>query len=396
MSTPSTTGATRLLEPLTEQQQWVVDVIANAFWAEESEWPTFQYVEAQMDMRGVDLREVLATFPTIGRQPGLVYSALSSLPGAISANENQPLKVSLLGLWHCGDPLRPTARVAVADLLDLLNTFVVMRRSWLPKRTAVEHPTLGSADVREGLRARNSGFETWRSSSTFTRLLYRMMEDEPCFRGGHSAKDETLADWNWNIEREVLKYRDVASIQQYVERLDALFTTPVQVQRVLGSPLDLPASLGYLDTAWRLLHDRQHLLKLESPEKAASLAFDAGSREEFFDRLSALCDTMKAFQVPSGGGKDGHPLVRMRGYLAEVIPSEAHTRVNEALDVLGHLVAIRNGGEHGNAQDKAAVSWVALGVRLPVIDWPSAWTLARGRAISALDTLRDELLGAAE
>jgi hypothetical protein len=221
------------------------------------------------------------------------------------------------------------------------------------------------------------------------------MNEEPCFRGGHSATDESYADWTWTIERPVRQFRDVASIEQYVERLAILLTPPAVERRVVASPLDLPTSLGYLDTAWRLMHDRKHLLHLVSPEKVASLAFDAGSREEFFDRLSALCDIMKGFQVPAGSVKDGHPIVRIKSHLEDILPPEMHVRVGEALEVLGNLVAIRNGGAHGDAQDKAATSWVALGVRLPVTDWPGAWTLIRQRAVTAFDVIRDALIAAA-
>jgi hypothetical protein len=389
-------AAARLLEPLTEEQQWVVDVIAQAFWNENFTWPTFLYVEAEMDVRGPDLREVLATFPTIGRPPGVVYSAVSSLPGAVSFNENQELKLSLLGLWHCGVPLRPTARVAVADVINVLNEAVTLRRSWVPSPTVIEKPKLTSAQVLESLRLRVfAGIETFRSSPAYARLLYQLMNEEPCFRGGYSATDDSYADWTWTIERPVRQYRDVVSIEQYLERLAILFTPPAVERRVVASPLDLPTSLGYLDTAWRLMHDREHLLHLVSPEKVASLAFDVGSREEFFDRLSALCDIMKGFQVPSGSAKDGHPVLRIKGHLEDILPPEAHLRVGEALEVLGNLVAIRNGGAHGDAQDKAATSWVALGVRLPVTDWPGAWTLIRQRAVTAFDMLRDELIAAA-
>jgi hypothetical protein len=207
------------------------------------------------------------------------------------------------------------------------------------------------------------------------------MEEERCFSGGHSA-NATLTDWKWTVERTVLQYRDVASIEQYVECLAELLTPPKVEHRVITSPLDLPTSLGYLDSAWRLTHDRKHLLRLTSPEKVASLAYDVGSREEFFDRLSALCDTLKGFQVPAGASEGGHPVVRMKG----------HLRVDEALETLSSLIAIRNGGAHGDAQDRAAASWLALGVRLPVADWTAAWKLVRQQAIIAFDMLRDELI----
>ena len=62
----------RLLEPLTEAQQSVNDVIGHAFWKENVTWPTFFCVEAEMDNRGLDLREVLATLPMIGGAQGLI------------------------------------------------------------------------------------------------------------------------------------------------------------------------------------------------------------------------------------------------------------------------------------------------------------------------------------
>ncbi|MHB1087566.1 MAG: hypothetical protein ACYC19_02240, partial [Acidimicrobiales bacterium] len=75
---PSNRAAAGLLKPLTEEQQWVVDVIGGAFWKEHFTWPTFLYVEAEMDNRGHDLREVLATFPMIGGGRNQFYGALSS------------------------------------------------------------------------------------------------------------------------------------------------------------------------------------------------------------------------------------------------------------------------------------------------------------------------------
>jgi hypothetical protein len=395
---PSNRAAAGLLKSLTEAQQWVVDVIGGAFWKEHFTWPTFLYVEAEMDNRGHDLREVLATFPLIGGGRNQFYGALSSLPHVASINETQELKLSLLGLWHCDGTLRPFARGAVADVISILNMFVVTRRSWRPNPTGTKMPEITSEEVLAYQKQRVfEGNEADRNSAQWSRLLYQLMEEEQCFGGGHSATDDTLTSWKWTVGRSVRQYKDVASIEQYVERLTTLLAPPPAIEhRIAASPLDLPTSLGYLDSAWRLTHERKHLLHLVSPEKVASLAYDAGSREEFFDRLSALCDTMKGFQVPGSSTKDGHAVVRMKGHLQDILPPEAHARVEEAVEVLSNLVAIRNGGEHGDAQDKAALSWVALGVRLPVTDWAAAWMLVRQRAIVAFDVLRDELIAVSD
>jgi hypothetical protein len=393
---PSNRAAAELLKPLTEAQQWVVDVIGDAFWKAQFTWPTFLYVEAELDNRGHDLREVLSTFKVIGGGRNQFYGALSSLPNVASINETQELKLSLLGLWHCDEPLRQFARDAVADVISILNMFVVARRSWRPNPTGTTMPEITSEEVLANQKQRVfDGNEAQRNSASWSRLLFQLMEDEQCFRGGHSATDNTFTSWKWTVDRHVRQYKDVASIEQYVERLATLLAPPPAIEhRIITSPLDLPTSLGYLDSAWRLTHDRKHLLHLISPEKVASLAFDAGSREEFFDRLSALCDAMKGFQVPPSSTKNAHAIVRMKGHLQDILPTDAHARIEGAIDVLSNLIAIRNGGEHGDAQDQAASSWLALGFRLPITDWAEAWMLVRRRAILAFDVLRDELITA--
>src|SRR4051812_32174130 len=56
-----------LLEPLNAEQQRLVDVVAEAFLAEEYRWPYFDYVEGALDDEGLDAIEVLGSFPSIGR-----------------------------------------------------------------------------------------------------------------------------------------------------------------------------------------------------------------------------------------------------------------------------------------------------------------------------------------
>ena len=190
----------------------------------------------------------------------------------------------------------------------------------------------------------------------------------------------------------------MTNVQQYIHRVAELLTRPVVPQpRVLTSPLDIATSLGYLNTAWRLRHTRKPLFVVEWPERFAALCYDAGTREEVFDRLSALGEVLKGLQIPAGGAQHGdHPVQRLRPYLEHLLIDPLDPQVDEALQDLEHVVHIRNGGQHGNAQDKAAASYIAFGINLPILDWGGAWATIRSHSIAAFDAIRDALLSSLE
>lgn len=166
------TRADRLLAPLSEAQQWVVDIIGQAFWDGDFTWPTFLYVEAEMDKRGHDLRETLATFPMIAGIRSQSYSAIVSVQHTASINESSELKLSLLGLWHCDGKLRPFARDAVTDVISVLNMCISTRRNWNPVPTETKMPELTSDAVLANLPQRLfDGNEAHRSSGDWARLL---------------------------------------------------------------------------------------------------------------------------------------------------------------------------------------------------------------------------------
>ena len=115
-----------LLEPLTSEQQIVVDLVCQAFFSENSNWPKFQYVEWELDRQGLDLRDVLATFPVVGASPGLQYGALGGVGGLQSANETSEIAATVNGLWHCRSAARETARAVAFEVVQVLQLFDVI------------------------------------------------------------------------------------------------------------------------------------------------------------------------------------------------------------------------------------------------------------------------------
>ncbi|MFE9958942.1 hypothetical protein [Micromonospora sp. NPDC005299] len=101
----------------------------------------------------------------------------------------------------------------------------------------------------------------------------------------------------WKPTPFVRRFRNVSSVDEYLHRLRAWLEPAAQPAAVVTSPLSLVAALDYLDVVWRLRFDAG-LLVVPSAERAARLAFDATTAEELDNRLSALGEMFKGFDVP--------------------------------------------------------------------------------------------------
>jgi hypothetical protein len=60
----------------------------------------------------------------------------------------------------------------------------------------------------------------------------------------------------------------------------------------------IPKALDYLDTVWRLPHNKARLFNLHSAQATAQLAFDANTPAEFESRMSALGDILRSCKLP--------------------------------------------------------------------------------------------------
>jgi hypothetical protein len=383
----------RLFAPLSDDQREIVNATGDAFFRAEQVWPTFQHVEAILDLRGLNAKTTLMSFPVF--QPSIAYGAFTSLSWVANLHDDTQLQLTLLGLHHYTGVFRGQAEALVRDILRMLAVFVDARRSFTPPPTEVAYLRLTSDEVRTKLRSTPHNIPS-------AQVLNSFVQAEPPFNtalGGSGIDASGMC--TWTVQRQLVHYADVGlDLHEYVRRMITKFyKPPVSTQaRVVSSPLSLPVSFGYLDTAWRVaIGTKEHLVVLPSPERAAAIAFDAGTREEYLERISALGDVLKSLNVPAGGAqKGGHALERLRAYLTAKLSPESHGRVADALDRLGQVREIRNGGGHAEAEPAALRAYRSLGVPVPITDWGRAWSTVRDVTIEALDAIRDELLGLAD
>jgi hypothetical protein len=378
----------QLLAPLNEEQQFILDTTANAFFENGKRWPTYQYVEAILDRDRRDARSVLATFPVAGTS--MTYASFRCTPWTGSLNDSTQVDLTLLGLHHYNGRFKAEAETLVRDGLRLLQVFIDARRAFVPPPTEVKHLQLTSDEVLARLRP-DAPHELPTAA-----VLAGLVETEPPLAACLGGSGNNGNTWTWTVSRgSLLEFDGIGlDFDEYVRRFVVKYHVLRRVeQRVVVSPVSLPAALGYLDAVWRVMEGRDsHLVALPSPERAASLAFDAGTRAEYLERVGALGDVLKWLKVPAGGNqKGGHPLERLRAYLASKLPAESHERINGAVDQLVDVTDIRNGGLHAEAEPAALRAYYALGIQFPITDPGAAWQAVRAATVSAVDAIREEV-----
>jgi hypothetical protein len=114
--------------------------------------------------------------------------------------------------------------------------------------------------------------------------------------------------------------------------------------------------------------------------------------------MSALGDILRTYKLPKTGeppiaksnkGRD-KPLTPLERHLVALLP-ESRGRIKTAIETLGHVIDVRDDGQHSGARGKGAVAVAALGVGYPPQSWTDAWNTISAKAIEALDAIREEL-----
>ncbi len=371
----------RLLAPLNEEQQQVIDLIAQGFRAAGGQWPIFDFLEGSLDFVQLDAWAVLESLPRAEGHGEYCAAWWPRRPGQKPAPDQQ-VGLTVLGLYHA--KRWPQATAAVSDFLTLLQLLADRRRTHKPSPIEVRMPRLVSTE----------DLVTNFVPSLPGRFLYDLMDREPATSWGVGASISGDDDWYREIPRYVLIFSNVREIKEYIaDTVDLVYQPPSARPMAAPSPLDLVAAIDYLDAVWRLAVHGGHLFELHSAQRTAQLAFAAENENEFQSRLTALGEILRSFQLPAQTRlrkERDKPLNALAEYLVSKLP-DSETRLRHAIDTLHAVIAIRDAGQHSAAGSKGASALVALGIGFPPASWPEAWATVSGRTIEALDAIREEL-----
>lgn len=372
-----------LLKPLSPDQQRLVDLVAEAFLLSEHEWPFFDYVEGILDGEGKDAWEILQTFPEMGRWR---YCAVTWVHGSptVKPSAEAEIGLSVVGMSHS-----PALCEYVSVFFALVDFLAERRRQIRPQPRKARSLDVTSDEFAQHWRA-------GRHLDIAPRLTHQLGEHEPPTRwGGGSFQPET-GTWTRSVSRELLDFAGLRDVADYVSRLDRFLLEPAtSVPPLVSSPLSLVAALDYLDAVWRLTHDRQRLFALASAERTTRLAFDLQTADEFAAHVSALGEILRSAnhraKTDAPRSHRDRPLARLEADIVQRVGADARTRVSDAVRVLEEVVALRDARQHGEASDRGIAAFRNLGIPYPPANWHGTWQAVSGRAIDALNSLREEL-----
>jgi hypothetical protein len=374
-----------VVDPLTPDQQWLVDLVADAFLLDGA-WPFFDYLEGRFDHVHKDAWAALYGLPRIGRWSyGPAWWVGINVPSMRPSPEVE-IELTVLGMHHSA-----SMKDLVPVFFRTLEVMIERRRMGPIERRSSRDVSVSGSDLNDW-----SGRAVPLENSMIAVVPVLLAREPGTWGNGIAvAHDGT---WEKSIPRSVFDYEGVSSIESYVDRIEALTTEPVQrAAEAISSPLDIVAALDYLDTGWRVLNT-EPLLKYSSAERTAKLTYPANTPEEFDSRLSALGEVLRsanagARQAASRkltGATHETPLAPLRDFMIGVAP-EAEARIANAIEVLEAAVSIRDAAQHTEASARAVVALTVLGLDHPIGDPGHSWQVVSSRVITALNTLREVL-----
>lgn len=357
----------------TDPQRLLAEEVASV-WVERGQWPTYQWIDHYMRRRGLDPLETLLSFPTIGGARGVTYADVR-YERSTDPDPGGRVRLTVSGLARMRWPM---CRTRAEMFLDLLHAAVAIERDADIDPVTITALELTSDQLAERLHPRLRDQIPG---------LYEVFNTEPLEGFGSRGDGGPDGSWHVAINSGVRVYQGVEAIGDYLEELSRQLTPPhaPPAPRVLPSPVSLATALGYLDVTWEL-HAGRRLFEVTDLAGLTSLAFEAGNEDEFRGRCSALMDLLKNMHAPGVPGFDGHPLARLRAYLAADMPEEDSASAAPALSVLDSLHGIRIGQQHADRLRDVIPGLNELGVAGPPFDWTAAWSTVRERVtLAALD-----------
>lgn len=357
-----------LLHPLSEAQQTLLAIVGDAVLA-TGDWPVFQYVQAKLDDRGFDCDEVLSSLPSFSH----MHLRYSLVWHDHTRGEGSPVKLTVAGMAHL-DTFASTVAMFLRVLAEL-----VARRAAAPYEP-------GRVVITSFL-GRQLVADLELDDEPLVHLLPQILNSEPAT--WHGVQGETSPDWAYQLNGHLRHFCGVQEANDYLIRLRAWImpAEPTPAAQPV-SPLGVVAAFDFLDAIWRLRFGKK-MIYVPSAERAARLAFDVTTPDEFDNRLSALGELLKSMDVP-GNSRDG-TLTRLRQFLDAQLPEEAHSSVSAAIDILQAVTHLRNAGQHVDALRQAATALPALGLTFPILDHQDAWWAVQAQVRNALDRIRSEI-----
>jgi hypothetical protein len=333
-------------------------------------WPNFQYVERTLYRRyRLNAREVLSTYPVLRGGGGDYSWVWTESP----LRDESHIGVTVAGMNHIEGAVE-----LVTLFLHMLKLMAGTELAFEPSPSEVLPVALPTESAKFGLKQLDQRLDIGPRALDDIRELLR---HEPATWHSVASEDE------WTLSPFLRGYSEVETLQQYVDRVIAVYTPVLPEPEPLHpSSLALPEAIDYLNLVWHKLA-REPLMRISRAEAAVKIALDCATADEFESRITALCTILGAISLP---GRDEGKLIDLREYVIERLGAGG-SRAAEAVDDLRAVFDLRVWRQHAGTESRGTRGMERLGIMLPVYDWGAAWAHVQGRTVTALSALREEL-----
>lgn len=195
---------------LTNDQLTMLRAIAASFIADRS-WPSWHFIEFSMEQAGLDARQLLQGLPRVGDEHG-PYGLIWPLPRSetsIGSDERFSLSVAA-ARW-----VPELGPLLAEPYLAALRAMIDKRLGHRPGPQDTAPPVMTAADLPSSFADLPDGL------SAVVARLPALLYTEPATRHG-APHDSAGPDWQQTLNPEVVKYRDVRTLEDYVRRVSAL------------------------------------------------------------------------------------------------------------------------------------------------------------------------------
>ncbi len=364
-----------LLEPLDEPQRQLVDIVWPIF-AEHARFPIYNYVEHQMRQRGLDAREVISSFPSVGLPSSRAhYSAIWVDSSGQVIQSSSEVRLTVAGLYHIKDQLAVDTINALLAYLDGLTAAC---------RRAAEDPFVmrdSSATLAATLKAAGWGMAIGRHASVIAVNEWPAMRVSPFGgEGDVSGGLGLLGAVNLDDAEECLVAVTAAMMPQQP-------ATILQYR----DPRALSRSITNFDITCELVLQKK-MVKKPALDRTALFVQDAASYTDLQAGISALGELLGDLDVP--GPKSTHPTGRLLAHLVHELSSIDQSRVQDALNLMDAVREIRNSGVHPKPSAKLIAAHERLGLLFPLRDPAHTWDVIRAQMDVAFSILQEEIYAA--
>ncbi|MFF0094834.1 hypothetical protein ACFYSF_33495 [Streptomyces canus] len=208
-------------------------------WLASGEWPVWGHVQHAYDIRGDDADKVFQSLPRVGVAGpfGAGYGYTTGMRPPIGEGDRVRVTVA-------GGLVLPELRAAVGEpFLRVLHHMIKLHTEKPASANEVTYAQLRSGDLRQAMP---------HLAPRFVEVLPDLLSYEPGIANGGSARKGD-GSWEWNITRSVLEYRNVKTLEEYVEKTCEIVTaaaaefTPSAVSA--AAPIVAPERGPYIDLA---------------------------------------------------------------------------------------------------------------------------------------------------